>query len=498
MANKKFGQLDPAGPLSDSDIIPIEQSGATKRTTQGALKTAMDIPAPYTLPTASNTVLGGVKEGINVFIDADGFISVEGKTPTNVILPNELSGVKAWHDMTDLATVTTDSALRVSLIKDKSGNGFDMLQATSGSRPDFIFKDTANALPTLQIHSARWIGNSVLTLALPYTFYVFTKQNGYAGNGEVLIDFGDGQLNGISHKPSVDGGYSLSLCAESNWQPSRKLFFKDGQYALYRYTLRADGHPVTSINDEPSIGNDSRFSGYSVSGTATIAKLLFGNGGAIDAFIQETILLDHEVTDNEHTGIVNYFLKKYNPQTYIPMIVIGDSIAGGGHASDGAHSWAGIVSGDKGFDLYNYAITTTDTGFGVAFDPNNMNGVYNTIKLNVNRSGWIFISYGTNSSGAVVAAYKDHLEAMIKHFIDINFIPQKIVLVSQLFNPDDSFITTVAGYMATIATDLGCIYAPVYEYGVIHTVPDSLLDNTGHPNDDGHAAMASVILTAIG
>jgi hypothetical protein len=52
--------------------------------------------------------------------------------------PRKISGLAAWHDASDSATITTDSG-RVASWADKSGNGRTMANSSSGStQPDYI------------------------------------------------------------------------------------------------------------------------------------------------------------------------------------------------------------------------------------------------------------------------------------------------------------------------------------------------------------------------
>jgi len=48
--------------------------------------------------------------------------------------PNEISGLKAWYDASDTATITV-SGTAVTQWNDKSGNGYNLTQGTAGLRP---------------------------------------------------------------------------------------------------------------------------------------------------------------------------------------------------------------------------------------------------------------------------------------------------------------------------------------------------------------------------
>ena len=49
--------------------------------------------------------------------------------------PLDISNIQFWFDASDSSTITKDGSDRISQWDDKSGNGFDLLQATAGNQP---------------------------------------------------------------------------------------------------------------------------------------------------------------------------------------------------------------------------------------------------------------------------------------------------------------------------------------------------------------------------
>jgi hypothetical protein len=83
MANTAISALPAVTtPLAGTEILPAVQSSATKRVTIAEIASYI---GNYTLPVASASVLGGVKQGTNITIDANGVISASGASASATI-----------------------------------------------------------------------------------------------------------------------------------------------------------------------------------------------------------------------------------------------------------------------------------------------------------------------------------------------------------------------------------------------------------------------------
>ena len=68
--------------------------------------------------------------------------------------PLDVSDCKIWLDFSDSTTITKDGSDRVSKVDDKSGNGYDYVQATGGQQPSWVSGDK-NGLDVLNFVSNR-------------------------------------------------------------------------------------------------------------------------------------------------------------------------------------------------------------------------------------------------------------------------------------------------------------------------------------------------------
>ena len=76
--------------------------------------------------------------------------------------PRSLGGCQLWFDAADSATVTLNGS-RISTWRDKSGNGYSVIQPTSSIQP-FYTSNLLNGLPGVQLTSANYlyqVGSSI-------------------------------------------------------------------------------------------------------------------------------------------------------------------------------------------------------------------------------------------------------------------------------------------------------------------------------------------------
>ena len=98
---------------TDAAIAASKISGLAKIATSGSyndLSNKPSIPSAYTLPVATTTVLGGVKQGDNVTIASDGKISVHAPYTLPVATTAVLGGVKQG----DNVTIASDGKVSVA------------------------------------------------------------------------------------------------------------------------------------------------------------------------------------------------------------------------------------------------------------------------------------------------------------------------------------------------------------------------------------------------
>jgi hypothetical protein len=100
--------------------------------------------------------------------------------------PLSISGLAAWYDASDLATITEASG-SVSQWDDKSGNGRDLTQGTGSAQPTTGTR-TQNGLNVLDFDGGDTIGSSSFSESQPYSlFVVFVNDEGAGASNKYLL-----------------------------------------------------------------------------------------------------------------------------------------------------------------------------------------------------------------------------------------------------------------------------------------------------------------------
>lgn len=100
--------------LSDSSENPLQNRAIT----QALTKIKNSIPSPYTLPTASASVLGGVKVGAGLTIDSGGVLSVPVRALTGTDDGEGNVTLKLMAGDSDVLTATDDGDGNIALRAD--------------------------------------------------------------------------------------------------------------------------------------------------------------------------------------------------------------------------------------------------------------------------------------------------------------------------------------------------------------------------------------------
>lgn len=100
--------------LSDASENPLQNRAIT----QALTKIKNSIPSPYTLPTASASVLGGVKVGAGLTIDSGGVLSVPVRELTGTDDGEGNVTLKLMAGDSDVLTATDDGDGNIALRAD--------------------------------------------------------------------------------------------------------------------------------------------------------------------------------------------------------------------------------------------------------------------------------------------------------------------------------------------------------------------------------------------
>lgn len=141
-----------SGTVNDADLLIIEQRGVTYKITASQAKTYFGGGSGYTLPVATPSVLGGVKQGSNVTIAGDGTISISSLSFSLVTgTPTTLAGYGITDPIVLISGSYTNPSWITSLAYSKlTGAPTLATVATSGSYTDLSNKPT---IPAAQVNS---------------------------------------------------------------------------------------------------------------------------------------------------------------------------------------------------------------------------------------------------------------------------------------------------------------------------------------------------------
>jgi lysophospholipase L1-like esterase len=286
------------------------------------------------------------------------------------------------------------------------------------------------------------------------------------------------------------------------------------------YSIKLDNNWLTlggtGVNNGDWFGDTANRDNVTIGGGKITAEMTFFKG-----LIAEIISYNTDLSTPDLTKVENYLSNKYGDLSQ-QMAVIGDSVTTGVGASDIAHSWANLVAINKGWRLHNGAHTATMlqntvqnavATLGAAAQYNGRDAYIE--RLLAYKGAKIFILYGLNDLrlndvAITVALYENDLTEIVDGLIAGGVNAQDIIIGSPSYmNPATygdgapwnagSTVKHVA-YAASalaVATAKGTKYKDIYQY-MIDNGGNTLLDPDGmHPNDAGHAAIATAFLSVI-
>jgi hypothetical protein len=230
--------------------------------------------------------------------------------------PLDLPDLVAWWDFSDTATITASSGA-VSAVTDKSGNGWDLAQATAANKP-VTGTRTINSLNTLDFFASSpvecdWMAPSATIMSgvtAATALYVMANDSDGGmgdpgGNGAVLCHWG---VATGDHEPYTDSnvyhGWG-STARKSTGNPTPALttprqitiVSKSGGW---RYAIDGTDHFTTGTN---TVG----WAGTPKIGSNTTS----GNNFCFDGRVGEIIICSSELTGGDLTDAQDYLQVKW-------------------------------------------------------------------------------------------------------------------------------------------------------------------------------------------
>lgn len=205
--------------------------------------------------------------------------------------PASLSGLVAWYDASDAATIT-QSAGAVSAWADKSGNGYNLAQDSAPARPT-TGAATQNSLNVLVFDGNDDLRASTAAIANgSSTFYLvarFTTDNRWlATNGGAWQWFGFGSWYAGASGPSISPAASTDT-----WYALGVQFAGASSWMRRNGSQVAAGNPGANTTIQ-NLSVGSRFAGWYVTGQ-----------------LGEVIVVGGSLTTGERSSLESYLMTKW-------------------------------------------------------------------------------------------------------------------------------------------------------------------------------------------
>jgi len=412
---------------------------------------------------------------------------VKGLTENFSLTPDQIPGVQLWADFTDLLQITSNSSNNIAQVSDKSGIGNHLVQASS-NKPTLKF-DGGNGYSCANVSSNQCLSKTV-TYAHPFTMYIYMKLN--VENGQLVFEFNSAYNTGALSFITT-GSNILVIAAGSNFYfNDKRMKLTIGKWTLVRFTITSTGAAYCCLDSNAIVGADSRFS-TGIAGANGITKLSIGSpdfSGTWNFDVQEVVVTNTSVSNSDDIKIRNYFFNKY--KTVLPNVyyALGDSVTAGRDATSvGTNDFVTLVGAGLSAYAYNYGTAGANIGYPptIGGANTNLNALYTTVDTR-NLNAYITFEYGLNdtTSSNWAAMYK----SMVQWFIDKGYNKNRLCVVSTTYDPGRPQDITTNTYLSAMASALGVRYADVY------TPLQSHGGEVEHPDDAGHAIMATTILAA--
>lgn len=210
--------------------------------------------------------------------------------------PMTISGCQIWLDAADSSTFTMNGS-NISSWRDKTGNGFNVTQASAGSQP------TRDANSVVFNYTSLEYSGSVGIHQNSYTAYMVYKCQ-IVEQGINLLDCRDSTTGYMFVNIQFFSWTATAAAYSRAWTPSQNitmLGFNNTPAFIYNKSVNGSSF---------SPGGD----GWSPNGAASYFRL-----GGFPGNIYECLLYTRSVTSTEHNQITGYLAWKWGIQSLLPV-----------------------------------------------------------------------------------------------------------------------------------------------------------------------------------
>lgn len=163
----------------------------------------------------------------NLSLHDPGFVGSAGAGAGASCPADICTDLKAWWDFSDLSTIDKDGSDKISVVTDKSGNGFDLTQDAGASQPTWLSADR-NGLDTADFGSAGFMKAQWSNLSQPHitggacymppssasnqdnVYDVYSSVGGDSGGGFANDDTNALTIYSPSNTPTSSSGFTAT------------------------------------------------------------------------------------------------------------------------------------------------------------------------------------------------------------------------------------------------------------------------------------------------
>lgn len=211
--------------------------------------------------------------------------------PSGRFTPKSISGLELWLDFSDDTTVTLNAG-NVSAVADKSGKGRNFVQVAAAQQPP---RSTAvkNGRNAIQFDAGKSLGNSVVSLAQPTTWFVVFQAPTTAGTWALF----DGSVT----RQHVFGNSAteMRMFAGSS-QVIATIALATWYVAILTYNGASSQHRLSTTT--ATTANP---------GTNAIASPTLGSASGVRGNVGEVGLYAKALSDTEATALARYLAARW-------------------------------------------------------------------------------------------------------------------------------------------------------------------------------------------
>jgi hypothetical protein len=216
--------------------------------------------------------------------------------------PTSISDLHGWYDCSDLTTITKDGSDRVSQIDDKSGNNFDLVQATASKQPLWV-DDGQNGIDTVDFAGDRTIQVDWTDISQPVTIAIACRSPASTSSEGRIWDGYTDSMGFYNEAPIIGGNMNI-------FAPSGVGYSKVGFVSVWEYFTNIYD-TTSSIARAGGVQQATGNVGTNQSKGITLSSSRNESAGMGQIICGEVTIYDKAVSGTELTDLETYLKDKW-------------------------------------------------------------------------------------------------------------------------------------------------------------------------------------------